>query len=97
MKLAYSHDRKKTPTLHEFRTLTRDEILALGSGFHVLAIRNDGKVGRVKINGSIRTWKRDPNRVEIPLKYGMYEFATFSLDEALARFVKETKEETEHA
>lgn len=27
---------------------------------------------RVKVNGAVRTWKRDANRIEVPVKYGMY-------------------------
>jgi len=88
MKLAHFTDRKKTPDLHEYRPLTRDEVLALKAGQTVEFIRNDGKVGSIKINGAVRTWKRDPNRVEVPVKYGMYEYATFDLDEAMRRMVK---------
>ena len=27
----------------------------------------------IKINGAVKTWKRDTSRVEVPLKYGLYE------------------------
>ena len=37
----------------------------------------DGTARQCKVNGRVRTWKRDPNRVEIPVKYGMYEYSTF--------------------
>jgi hypothetical protein len=32
----------------------------------------------MKINGKVRRWKRDPDRVEIPTKYGLYEYFTFT-------------------
>ena len=30
----------------------------------------------VKVNGAVRTWKRDANRIEVPCKYGLYEYFT---------------------
>lgn len=30
-----------------------------------------------KVNGKVRTWKRDKTRVEVPIKYGLYEYSTF--------------------
>lgn len=29
---------------------------------------------KVKVNGKVRTWKRNPERVQIPYKYGLYEY-----------------------
>lgn len=87
MQLAHQSDRKKTPDMHEYRAMTEAEIRALRYGSCPCVILNNGRVGQVKINGEIRTWKRDATRVEIPVKYGMYEYATLSLAEALERFV----------
>lgn len=80
-------DKKKSPTPVRVRMMTREEILALSYGDHPAVLLNDGRLGECKVNGRVRTWKRDPERVEVPLKYGMYEFATFSLRDALTRFV----------
>jgi len=82
-------DRKKTPTPIKVRRLTRDEVMTLGHSRHVPVILNNGRLGECKINGAIRTWKREPDRIEIPIKYGMYEFGTFDLADALGRFVVE--------
>ena len=30
---------------------------------------------RWRINGQIKLWKRDPNRIQIPVKYGLYDHA----------------------
>lgn len=87
MLLRHRSDKRKNPQLIKVRPMTRAEIMALGYGDHPSLILNNGTLGECKINGAIRTWKREPDRVEIPLKYGMYEYATFNLDEALARFV----------
>lgn len=37
---------------------------------------NDARMA--KVNGRVRTWKRDATRIEIPLKYGLYEYFTFT-------------------
>lgn len=82
----YAPKRVKTPApMIKVRRMTLDEIKSLGS--HAKMIANDGTLRDVKINGRVRTWKRDSNRVEVPVKYGLYEYATFDTSEALERFV----------
>ena len=44
---------------------------------HIWFHANDGTARRIKVNGAVRTWKRDPNRIEVPVKYGLYEYGTF--------------------
>jgi hypothetical protein len=85
--VAHRSDRKKVADKIRVRRMTRDEVMQLHYGQHPEVILNDGRLGEVKINGAIKTWKREPDRAEIPVKYGMYECARFSLDEALQRFV----------
>src|SRR5574337_1181038 len=85
--LVDGYDRKKKPRLVTVRRMTREEVLAVTGD--VWFIANDGKLRVLRINGAIKRWKRDPDRVEIPVKYGMYETARLSLDEALAKFVVE--------
>lgn len=41
----------------------------------------DGSARQCKVNGKVRTWKRDPNRIEVPVKYGLYEYGTFTADD----------------
>lgn len=53
-------------------------IAVCDSNSHIWALTNDGKARRVKVNGKVRTWKRDSNRIEIPIEYGLYEYATFT-------------------
>lgn len=43
---------------------------------HIWVRSQNGDARTVKVNGAVRTWKRDPNRVEVPCKYGMYEYFT---------------------
>ena len=85
MQVFAQSDKSKTPKVIEVRTMTRDEVLNVCG--HVEVILNNGRLGRVKINGAVRTWKRDADRVEIPVKYGMYEYAVLDLAEALRRFI----------
>ena len=40
-----------------------------------------GDARQCKVNGKVRTWKRDLNRVEVPVKYGLYEYSTLTADD----------------
>lgn len=31
----------------------------------------DGSLQRWRVNGAVKLWKKNPNRVSVPLKYGM--------------------------
>jgi hypothetical protein len=44
---------------------------------HVWFVTINGDAREAKVNGKVRTWKRDTRRVELPIKYGMYEYGTF--------------------
>lgn len=79
------YSRLKDRPLVAVRRMTLDEIKALSG--HAEFISNDGTLRRVKINGAVKTWKRDASRVEVPVKYGQYEYARWDAAEALRRFV----------
>jgi hypothetical protein len=67
-------------------TLDEAKRLQYGDHFHEdECVLNVGKRGGVtfqvtewRLNGQVRTWKRDPSRVEIPAKYGMRSYFTFT-------------------
>lgn len=61
-----------------FRAMTIEEAKLLHAGERIpfRDIRNQSRM--LTVNGAPKTWKRDSNRVEIPGKYGMYEYATFA-------------------
>lgn len=82
-------DRKENPTPVSVRFMTRDEVLAVSSNSHVKYLLNSGRMGDVKINGAVKRWVRSPDRVEIPVKYGMYEHDRLSLVAAMTRFLVE--------
>lgn len=62
----------------KFRLMTAAEVRQLGYGDHIWFLDLLGDARRAKVNGKVRTWKRSPEHLEIPLKYGMYEYFTFS-------------------
>lgn len=88
----YAPRRKTIPdVMVSVRYLTLDEVKQLPSNGHADIIANDGTLRRVKVT-SVKTWKRDSSRVEIGVKYGMYEYASFTGPEAITRFVRRMAE-----
>ena len=61
----------------KFRPMTFDEAKALSYGQHIWFVSLSGDARQIKVNGAPKTWKRDATRIEVPAKYGMYEYATF--------------------
>lgn len=54
--------------------VTKQEILSLRYGDYLHHVREknaDGTPARVRVNGAPKTWKRDPERWELPVKYGI--------------------------
>lgn len=39
---------------------------------HVSLTNSDGTPTRARVNGKMKTWKRDPNRFQLPMKHGFY-------------------------
>ena len=56
-------------TLEQAKNLKRGEIL-----HHVRNVNSDGSAQRWKVNGIPKTWKTQPNRVKVPVKYGLYTY-----------------------
>jgi len=59
----------KTITLNEAKNLKHGQII-----YHTIHKNSDGTAQRWKVNGKVQTWKKDLNRVKIPVKYGMYRY-----------------------
>jgi hypothetical protein len=59
----------------EFRSMTLEEAKLLLPGDSIWFLANDGSARRLKVNGAVRRWKRQPDKIEVPVKYGMYEYA----------------------
>jgi len=56
-------------------TLEQAKRLAIGQVlYHVVNHNADGSPQRWRVNGQVKTWKRSPNRVRVPVKYGLYGY-----------------------
>lgn len=48
--------------------------------YHVTKKNADGTPMRARVT-SIKTWKRSPERIEVRVKHGLYDYATFTQNE----------------
>ena len=56
-------------------TLEQAKNLRPGDMLHHVTNKNaDGTPERWKVNGQPKIWKRSPERVQIPVKHGLYDF-----------------------
>lgn len=56
-------------------TLKQAKSLKYGDMLHLVNYKNaDGTPKRLKVNGKVKTWKRDVNRIKIPVKHGLYNY-----------------------
>jgi len=56
-------------------TLEQAKALRFGDIIHEDGASNaDGSCRRWRVNGKVKTWKRSPGRVQVPLKYGLYKY-----------------------
>jgi hypothetical protein len=64
---------QKPLTLEQAKHLRPGDIL-----YHTTDKNADGTPTRWKVNGQVKTWKKDPNRIYIPLKHGLrsYDYLT---------------------
>jgi hypothetical protein len=60
-------------TLDQAKNLQVGQIL-----YHVRHRNADGSPQRWKVNGQVKTWKRSPEQVQVPLKHGMYAYGTLT-------------------
>ena len=56
-------------------TLNQAKKLRIGQTLYHLKNKNaDGTAQRWRVNGKVKTWKTKPNKVQVPVKYGMYSY-----------------------
>ena len=56
-------------------TLEQAKNLRHGQTLHRVLNRNaDGTPQRWRVNGMVKTWKRSPHKVKVPIKHGMYSY-----------------------
>jgi len=56
-------------TLSQAKKLTYRQTL-----YHKTYKNTDGSPERWRVNGKPQTWKRNPQRIRVPIKRGMYEY-----------------------
>ena len=56
-------------TLEQAKNLRIGQIV-----YHINNKNADGTPQRWKVNGKVKTWKRNPNRVQIPVKHGLRDY-----------------------
>lgn len=56
-------------TLEQAKNLKRGQIV-----YDNLYVDAKGNSMKWKVNGKVRTWKRSPELVIVPIKYGLYEY-----------------------
>ena len=56
-------------TLDQAKNLTRNDTLE-----HTENTNADGTPQRWRVNGKVKTWKRDASRVQVPIKNGLYNY-----------------------
>ena len=58
-------------------SITLEQAKQLRNGDTLYHVRNrnaDGTAQRWRVNGKPKTWKRSPERVQVPLKHGLYTY-----------------------
>jgi len=55
-------------TVKQAKELRHGDVL-----YHRTYRNSDGTAQRWRVSGKPHTWKRDPKRVEVPVKHGMYD------------------------
>ena len=64
--------------------ITKELLLELPIGYvlhHRFASNADGTPERWRINGKVKTWKRQPNRFQVPVKYGLRDYGYITENE----------------
>jgi hypothetical protein len=63
-------------TLEQAKRLTRNDTL-----YHVTHRNADGSPQRWRVNGMVKRWKRTPDRIQVPLKHGLYSYGYLTEDD----------------
>lgn len=81
-------DRKKNPDTIALRLVTLEELpILLGGEYRQRSeywtLDRNGNAARIRCNGRLKTWKKDPTRYEQGFKWGMYEAFRWTTQEML--------------
>ena len=56
-------------TLERAKNLTHRDML-----YHRIYKNADGSHERWRVNGMVKRWKREPDRIRVPIKHGLYNY-----------------------
>lgn len=71
-------------TVHTVRKLTFEELKNhIDNNQEFLFISKQGTLRRCRRGSALKTWKRDPSRLECTFKYGLYESARLDTQQML--------------
>jgi hypothetical protein len=59
--------------------------------YHKTHKNKDGTAQRWRVSGKIQTWKKDPKRIRIPVKHGLYSHDAITANELHLLTTKEPK------
>lgn len=65
----------KPITLEQAKNLRGDTTL-----YDLVNRNSDGTAARWRVNGAVKTWKRSPWRVQVPIKHGLYDHGYLTED-----------------
>ena len=63
-------------TINQAKDLKHGDIL-----YHVINRNADNTPQRWRVNGKVKLWKRSPNRIQVPLKHGLYSYDYLTEDD----------------
>lgn len=66
----------KTLTLEQAKKLKHGTVL-----YHTVNNNADGTSQRWRVNGKVKTWKRDPSRISVPVKNGLKNCSYLTQDD----------------
>jgi len=75
--------RKTVPDSINLRPITLDEAKALHYGQEVWILDRNEQAARVRVGSTVKRWKRDPDRIEVTFKFGLYESFRLGTQEIL--------------
>lgn len=55
-------------TLEQAKQLRIDQVV------YVAQFNRKGEPQKWRVNGQVKTWKRDPARVQVPVKHGLHDY-----------------------
>lgn len=75
--------RGRKKDLIELRPITFEEALNLRYRDEVYILDREGRAARIRVNSKVKTWKREPGRIEIGFAFGLYEKFRLGTEEIL--------------